>query len=110
MRVYRETHKEELAASKAQWWRGRYETYYLPLKTEVMAYYSQSTPPECVRCGISDIEVLQLDHIDNNGGGRNRSIGGWRLYQRLKDEGYPENYQVLCANCNLKKELERRRS
>lgn len=66
---------------------------------------------KCVKCGRNDSEVLEIDHIDNTGGkDRKRGIYGWKLYRRLKREGYPkDNYQLLCRNCNWKKELERRR-
>lgn len=66
----------------------------------------------CAECGISDPDVLTLDHIDpgtvvrRNG----RREGGNDLYIRLRMDGYPKGYQVLCYNCNIKKHLEYERS
>jgi len=67
---------------------------------------------KCIRCGIDDIDVLDIDHIDDSGSvHRKNGIHGWRFYMLLKKLGYPkDNYQLLCRNCNWKKEMERRRS
>jgi len=82
-------------------------------KIEVMfSKYSNGTG-KCVKCGEGDIDVLCLDHIADNGAAHRLEIGGHRgqqLYKMLKKQKYPEGYQVLCANCNLKKELIRKRS
>lgn len=56
---------------------------------------------KCNCCGNTRKECLQVDHI--NGGGckhlksfpSNNSFYGW-----LKKSGYPEGFQILCANCN----------
>ena len=101
MKVYRETHKEEIAANKKNW----HKEWTKILKFEVFTHYSQNGKPECGRCGITDIDILCLDHINGNGGGRIRR-GGWMLYKKLREKGYPEGFQVLCANCNLKKEIQ----
>jgi hypothetical protein len=57
----------------------------------------------CACCGEDNIGFLTIDHINNDGGGRNRgpSQNGSMLYHRLKKEGYPPGYQVLCYNCNI---------
>lgn len=67
----------------------------------------------CAWCPQADIDVLCLDHIENNGkahrfeiNGKNGTSGFYRHLQRLD---YPPGLQVLCANCNLKKEIVRRR-
>ena len=63
----------------------------------------------CRWCGQGDIDVLCLDHINDDGGQRPR--GGGKLYARLIRQGYlgAEGLQVLCASCNMKKEIVRRR-
>lgn len=53
----------------------------------------------CKRCGLDDLRVLQIDHV--NGGGRgelSRIGGGNALVHQVRRE--PSKYQVLCANCN----------
>ena len=66
---------------------------------------------KCAKCGITDIRVLQIDHI-NGGGERERTKG--RRYQgilldiRDKSEEYiKQHYHLLCANCNWIKRYER---
>lgn len=65
----------------------------------------------CAWCPQADIDVLCLDHIDE---GRTKEFterykfrGGKFLYARLRALGYPPGFQVLCANCNLKKQIVR---
>jgi len=67
---------------------------------------------KCLRCGIDDLEVLDLDHIYNDGAvDRKKNLFAYNLYRHLKKQGYPkERHQVLCKNCNWKKEIERRKS
>jgi hypothetical protein len=66
---------------------------------------------KCSDCGITDIDVLDMDHIDNNGSEHRRmGFHGYNLYRFLKKNNWPkDNYQLLCRNCNWKKELKRRR-
>lgn len=83
------------------------------LKLEVFIHYSYN-PPRCVICGFNDIRALALDHINNDGAKQRRSlktgkkISGRGIYALLKKQGYPEGFQILCANCNMIKELNRR--
>jgi len=68
----------------------------------------------CVKCGESDSIVLVIDHI-NDDGHSDRKInghhGGWSMYVKLKKAGWPKDrYQLLCHNCNSKKEYWRRQS
>lgn len=66
---------------------------------------------KCAHCGIDNPIVLDIDHIDNNGGEhRKQGMWGWKLYRWLRKNNYPkDNYQLLCRNCNWIKEMERRR-
>jgi len=67
--------------------------------------------PTCLRCGASNIEVLQGDHI--NGGG-NKELKRF-VYTRNMFRYYVKHpklarhkLQILCANCNLLKSKETR--
>uniref|UniRef100_A0A6M3IQR9 Uncharacterized protein n=2 Tax=viral metagenome TaxID=1070528 RepID=A0A6M3IQR9_9ZZZZ len=74
------------------------------IKLEVFSYYSKGEP-KCTHCGITELDVLCLDHIDG-GGTKDRLFNnhhGSNLHYFLKRTGYPEGFQVLCANCNLRK-------
>lgn len=67
---------------------------------------------KCVNCGITDFDVIDLDHINNNGAEhRRKNLYGYNLYRYLKKLNFPKDeYQLLCRNCNWKKELQRRKS
>ncbi len=104
-RIYRETHREKCRA-----------TYFIAdqkkkKKNMVLIYYSPTYPPSCAYCGITDQEVLCIDHIHNDGKEQRKITGfGSRFYQWLITNNFPKGYQVLCFNCNHKKEVLRRRS
>jgi hypothetical protein len=87
------------------------ETYPAKIKREVLTHYAHGIL-QCAWCGINDIDVLCLDHVENNGKEHRSSLGkmSQQLYRHLRKIGYPDGFQVLCANCNLKKEILRKRS
>lgn len=74
------------------------------IKKEVLSHYSGGYP-QCAHCNIDDIAVLCLDHIDGGGTKDRLDTRHWgaKLYYYLRKNNYPIGYQVLCANCNLKK-------
>lgn len=76
-------------------------------KAMVEAYGGQ-----CKLCGETDILVLVLDHINDDGSEdrkKNGHKGGAPFYARLKKQGWPsESLQLLCCNCNARKEMKRR--
>lgn len=84
------------------------------LKTLVVSNYGVEGKPQCVHCGYSDLRALCIDHIEDNGAEERRKLkdktfAGRNFYKYLISNNYPEGYQTLCANCNLIKEIERRR-
>jgi hypothetical protein len=69
------------------------------LRDEVFAAYGG---PICVGCNETD-DILQIDHIDGNGGEHRRAIGGpAKFYQWLRDNGFPKGFRVLCPSCNIR--------
>jgi len=66
---------------------------------------------KCNHCGIEDLDVLDIDHIFNDGAAdRKKNLFAYNLYRHLKKNGFPKDrHQVLCKNCNWKKELARRK-
>jgi len=89
--------------------RARSQARYQQHKLEAILYYSNGIP-KCARCGEQDIDVLCIDHI--NGKGKQhweqRKREGELLFMAdwLKQNNYPEGYQVLCYNCNHRKTIE----
>ena len=75
-------------------------------KLLVLAHYSICEYPICAvsGCGITDLDMLTLDHI-NGGGNKHREKIGRHLYEWIIENDYPLGFQDLCWNHNLKKEL-----
>jgi hypothetical protein len=76
------------------------EAWFRRLREDVLRHYS-GEHPACGCCGIDDLRVLTIDHI--NGGGREhrRVTGkGMAFYRWLQKNGYPTGFRVLCHNCN----------
>lgn len=77
------------------------------LKKSVMSHYGG----ECSCCGESELAFLTIDHIENNGSEHRKSLPdskfstGERFYRWLRDNNYPDGFQVLCMNCNFGKHL-----
>jgi hypothetical protein len=63
-------------------------------------------------CKIKDFDMLTLDHVYNDGAKeRIRKItSGDATYRRVLKLLPSRRYQLLCANHNLKKQLERLRA
>lgn len=54
----------------------------------------------CSCCGQTGDLFLQLDHVFGGGRQDAKSHGTLAMYRRVVSEGFPNRYQVLCANCN----------
>ena len=56
---------------------------------------------KCKICGFSDMRALSLDHIKNNGNEERRELGERGVYRRAKSQHMPNEYQILCMNCQF---------
>jgi ribosomal protein S27E len=83
---------------------------YWDIKREVFSHYSNNpNNVACVECGETDLQKLELDHVNAGGEAYLKSIGcsaGYNYYLYLKRNNYPKSphLQVLCRKCNLNKE------
>jgi len=76
------------------------------IRKKVLCFYSGGEL-KCKDCGISDIRVLCLDHINGDGYIHRKIVGGSvNVYVDLIARNFPEGFQVLCQNCNLIKKAE----
>jgi len=79
---------------------------YYRLKWKTLVHYSGTDPPHCTCCGITEMSMLTIDHLNNDGNHHRKNVGGrsgYRLYQYLKKQGFPDNLNltVRCFNCNI---------
>ncbi len=73
------------------------------LRMKVLRYINSQLI--CNYCRNNDIRLLQIDHIHGQGT-QERKLGYRRLYNRilnLSSDDVTKEYQLLCANCNHKK-------
>lgn len=83
-------------------------------KVIVLTHYGPQGELRCAwnGCDVTDIDMLSLDHINNDGNVARRQSkqnAGVNFYRRLKVARFPDGYQTLCHNHQWKKELMRRR-
>ena len=123
-RAYRLANRERLMARSRQWWlnnRGRARlkrkeyilTHYNEIREERQAY-RQHVKLEvfnhygtmCACCKESNIVFLAIDHINGGGNQHRRENGihaGVGFYRWLIVNNFPDDFQVLCYNCNWAK-------
>jgi hypothetical protein len=60
----------------------------------------------CIQCSVANVNCLQLDHKQGGGRAEARALGSQLsvYYAALKE---PHRFQILCANCNWIKRLEK---
>lgn len=66
---------------------------------------------KCANCGITDRDVLTFDHKDGGGGAERKRMGGQFptiRYYFMRPTEARQNLQVLCANCNWRRNTEER--
>lgn len=82
---------------------------YAAIRQECFEAYGGA---KCRCCGEKEIKFLHLDHKNGDGSKIRRQIkeetgqtlnGGTSVMYWLKKQGWPDNIQILCANCNLGK-------
>lgn len=82
---------------------------------QVRAKYARSIKVECLdsyggcecSCGEKDLEVLTLDHVNDDGAEHRRETNtrGNNFYHMLRKNGFPKEppLQVMCLNCQIHK-------
>ena len=126
---YRKTHRKELVKAEQKRYRKNRKrilaysikwgaTYRARVKRELFTLYGPQHEVRCswTECQINDIDMLSLDHIDDDGNKARRNTGGRRkgygFYMWLLKEAKARRFhrlQVLCHNHNMKKQLLRDR-
>ena len=82
------------------------------LKLDILTHYGPKGTLGCCwkKCSVTDIDVLTIDHINNDGylhilPGDSTRLRGMKLYTWIRQQGYPKTFQTLCANHQLKKRI-----
>lgn len=84
--------------------------YRFELKKEVIKLCNPLGLIKCSwsNCEIIDIDMLSIDHVNNDGSVDRMS--GNKLYRYIRDKGNDDlKFQTLCHNHQWKKEIERRK-
>ena len=125
-RAYRERHPERVKLSRQKWEKNNREKSReahrrldTKLKNDTLSHYGLNGQLQCSweGCQITDPDMLELDHINNDGKHQRKKDvevcgqerNGLAFYRRLRKEKFPPGYQTLCCNHNRKKEILRRR-
>jgi len=107
---YYKNNRDKIHAKKAEYYKNNRDIinaksveHRKNVRLEVLTHYSNGAM-QCKECGERHIEFLEMDHI-NGGGTKHRKTEDIRsMYYYLRTNKFPEGYQVLCSNCNNKKE------
>lgn len=83
----------------------RVQKSHTKLKYQVFSHYCKEVLHcQCSGCKTTYIGFLQLDHIKDNGrehvDNKGKRLIGPNLWRWVRNNGYPEGFQVLCINCN----------
>ena len=112
-RLIKEMRPDKRGKPRAKWVRppgamppsqesSRRREHYRKVRLQALAAFGH----ECLGCGCSDGRVLQIDHIQGDGGAERRRYRGVSYYYHILKDPDPKRYQVLCANCNIIKREE----
>lgn len=100
-KAYFEEHNKKYYRDNRTKRRADFDMWSKELKFETLRHYSNGKP-KCSCCRENIILLLTLDHIDGSGSRHRKagSGGGINFYSKLRKQGFPVGYQVLCFSCN----------
>lgn len=75
------------------------------VRLEVFNHYGNKC--SCPLCKETNIELLTIDHVNNNGAEHRRIMGGsgYKIHLWLKRNNYPGGFRLLCWSCNSGRHL-----
>lgn len=97
---YYEEHKEKMKPYMSEYNRKWHQKF----RIMALDHYSKGKM-ECSCCGEKILDFLTIDHKKNNGTKHRKEIGAAHIFRWLVRNNYPEEYDVLCMNCNFAKGL-----
>jgi predicted restriction endonuclease len=90
-KIYEKEHRKEANANR--------RALTLKWRKEVLAHYGG----KCVCCGETTFEFLAMDHIHGGGNKHRKQLKHNDMCRWIMVNDYPDNFQILCHNCNLAK-------
>jgi hypothetical protein len=78
---------------------------YHVYKQQAFFFYSNGEM-KCKNCGIDNLDVLTINHIEHNGSEHRKTLKTKDIYRWLVLNNFPDGYDVLCHNCNWLHHLE----
>lgn len=78
-----------------------YNKKYQQTKKQIVINYYSKGKNCCELCGITDMDVLTIDHI-NGSGSKHRNKVGNNIATWLIKNDFPEGFRILCMNCQYK--------
>jgi len=109
---YYQKNKKKMLKNDKKWRKNNKAKYTLylrnhfhKLRLQIIDHYTQSQRKcMCLGCNESHIEFLSIDHINGGGNKQRKKIGfGSDTYYWIIKHDFPEEFQILCHNCNLAK-------
>lgn len=89
---------EQSRADKLAWQRNYNQVRHREFKRQVFEAYGN----DCSCCGESELKFLSVDHVNGGGGEHRRAVGGGTaVLAEIVRRNFPEEFTVLCFNCNL---------
>jgi hypothetical protein len=88
-------------------------------KIRVLTHYGKGVELKCCwrGCLVCDVDMLSIDHVNDDGAKHRRNMKGNRvyfagkeMYQWLESQGFPEGFQTLCMNHQVKKQRMKNRA
>lgn len=103
---YKKLHPEKFLHSldyyKKNWEKNKKKINEKRLKNKILIINHYTNGKNCCSCcGESNIIMLNVDHIYDNGNLQRKKLGtGHQFYYWLIRNNFPKGFQILCFNCN----------
>ena len=70
-------------------------------KLAIFTHYTKGTMKcQCTKCDVTGINFLTLEHKNGGGTQHRKRMAKTAIYKSIIDDNYPDEYTVLCWNCN----------
>jgi len=108
-KIWQQNNRDRYIQSMKKWYqnnRDRYDQSQREYRHRLINDVINGYGGKCACCDETRKEYLSIDHIDGNGNKQRREIGvssSREFYCWLRQNNYPEGFQVLCFNCNMGK-------